>query len=254
VGEATSSGRRWSRTRRIIGGTALVLAVLSATYIFLGRSSLLDVEEVEIYGIHRITAVEIEEKLGFRRGDPLLSVDSQEVQRNLELLPWVLAADVERRWNGLIRVGIVERRATALAMVAPQRWALIDISGRVLTEALPFPPDLPRLSGVHAAGTPGSYMSTDSTALLAVLGALPTELGQRFKSIRRDPANDEIVGDLKSGQEVVFGDDGRLSAKVIALAATLTHLEDQNRNDRYIDVSTPRDVLVRNDPERPKTP
>ena len=252
MGEATSSGRRWSRTRRIIGGTALVLAVLSATYIFLGRSSLLDVEEVEIYGIHRITAVEIEEKLGFRRGDPLLSVDSQEVQRNLELLPWVLAADVERQWNGLIRVGIVERRAIALAMVAPKRWALIDISGRVLTEALPFPPDLVRLSGVHAAGTPGSYMSTDSTALLAVLGALPTELGQRFYSLRRD--GNEIVGDLKSDQEVVFGDDGRLSAKVIALAATLTHLEDQNRNDRYIDVSTPRDVLVRNDPERPKTP
>ena len=252
MGEATSSGRRWSRTRRIVGGTALVLAVLSATYIFLGRSSLLDVEEVEIYGIHRITAVEIEEKLGFRRGDPLLSVDSQEVQRNLELLPWVLAADVERRWNGLIRVGIVERRATALAMVAPQRWALIDISGRVLTEALPFPPDLPRLSGVHAAGTPGSYMSTDSTALLAVLGALPTELGQRFYSLRRD--GNEIVGDLKSDQEVVFGDDGRLSAKVIALAATLTHLEDQNRNDRYIDVSTPRDVLVRKDPERGNAP
>ena len=251
MGEATSSGRRWSRTRRIVGGTALVLAVLSATYIFLGRSSLLDVEEVEIYGIHRITAVEIEEKLGFRRGDPLLSVDSQEVQRNLELLPWVLAADVERRWNGLIRVGIVERRATALAMVAPQRWVLIDISGRVLTEALPFPPDLPRLSGVHAAGTPGSYMSTDSTALLAVLGALPTELGQRFYSLRRD--GNEIVGDLKSGQEVVFGDDDRLSAKVIALAATLTHLEDQNRNDRYIDVSTPRRVKVRNDPERANT-
>lgn len=252
MGETTSSGRRWSRTRRIVGGTALVLAVLSATYIFLGRSSLLDVEQVEIYGIHRITAVEIEEKLGFRRGDPLLSVDSQEVQRNLELLPWVLAADVERRWNGLIRVGIVERRATALAMVAPQRWALIDISGRVLTEALPFPPDLPRLSGVHAAGTPGSYMSTDSTALLAVLGALPTELGQRFYSLRRD--GNEIVGDLKSDQEVVFGDDGRLSAKVIALAATLTHLEDQNRNDRYIDVSTPRDVLVRKDPERGNAP
>ena len=252
MGETTSSGRRWSRTRRIVGGTALVLAVLSATYIFLGRSSLLDVEEVEIYGIHRITAVEIEEKLGFRRGDPLLSVDSQEVQRNLELLPWVLAADVERRWNGLIRVGIVERRATALAMVAPQRWVLIDISGRVLTEALPFPPDLVRLSGVHAAGTPGSYMSTDSTALLAVLAALPTELGQRFYSVRRDTAN-EIVGDLKSGQEVVFGDDGRLSAKVIALAATLTHLEDQNRNDRYIDVSTPRRVKVRNDPERANT-
>lgn len=230
----------------------MVLAVLSATYIFLGRSSLLDVEQVEIYGIHRITAVEIEEKLGFRRGDPLLSVDSQEIQRNLELLPWVLAADVERRWNGLIRVDIVERRAIAIAMVAPQRWALIDISGRVLTEALPFPPDLVRLSGVHAAGTPGSYMSTDSTALLAVLGALPTELGQRFYSLRRD--GNEIVGDLKSDQEVVFGDDGRLSAKVIALAATLTHLEDQNRNDRYIDVSTPRDVLVRKDPERGNAP
>jgi hypothetical protein len=128
-------------------------------------------------------------------------------------------------------------------MVAPHEWALIDSSGRVLTGGLSYPPDLPRLSGVHAAGIPGSYMTNDSKPLLSVLGALPTDLAQRVLSLRRD-VNGEISGSLASGQEVIFGDEDRLVAKVLALVAVLSHLEDQNRSDKYIDVSIPEVAAV----------
>jgi hypothetical protein len=106
---------------------------------------------------------------------------------------------------------------------------------------------------VHAAGVPGSYMMEDSKLLLSVLGALPTDLAQRVLSLRRD-ANGEILGSLASGQEVIFGDEDRLAAKVVALVAVLSHLGDQNRNDRYIDVSTPSKVRVRSEDKRTASP
>jgi cell division septal protein FtsQ len=240
----TDQGRRLSGSRRILTGLALTVAVVAASYVLLGKSALFDVERVEIYGLHRVTLAEVEERLGFHSGDPLLSVNSKKEARNLEILPWVQAADIERKWDGLITVDITERRAVALAMVAQDQWALIDSYGRVLTEGLSYPPDLPRLSGVHAAGVPGSYMMEDSKALLSVLGALPSDLAQRVRSLRRD-ADGEILGSLASGREVVFGDEDRLAAKVVVLVSVLSHLGDQNRNDKYIDVSDPPRVNVR---------
>ena len=251
--EAVDPESDTSRTRRIVTIAAITIAMVSATYVLLGRSRLFDVEQVQIYGIHRMNVMEVEEHLGFRRGDPLLSVNSAEVRRNLELLPWVHSADIERGWNGHIKIDVTERQAIALAMVAPQQWALIDVTGRVLTRALPYPPDLPRLSGVHAAGEPGSYMASDSGALLVVLAALPVELRQQFYSLRRDTSG-EIEGSLKGGEDIVFGDDNKLSAKVIVLATVLSHLREQNRNDQFIDVSLPHEPRVRSEARTTSTP
>jgi len=242
-----------SGSRRILTGLVLAMAVVAASYVLLGKSALLDVERVEIYGLHRVALAEVEERLGFDNGDPLLSVNSDEEARKLEVLPWVQAVDIERNWDGLITVDITERRAVALAMVAPDQWALIDSYGRVLTGRLPYPPDLPRLSGVHAAGVPGSYMMEDSKALLSLLGALPSDLVPGLR-LRRDAADGEISGSLASGQEVVFGDEDRLAAKVAALVTVLSHLGDQNRNAKIIDVSTPMKVKVRTEDERTATP
>ena len=114
----TDQGRRLSGSRRILTGLALTVAVVAASYVLLGKSALFDVERVEIYGLHRVTLAEVEERLGFHSGDPLLSVNSEKEARNLEILPWVQTADIERKWGGLITVDITERRAVALAMVA----------------------------------------------------------------------------------------------------------------------------------------
>jgi hypothetical protein len=86
-------------------------------------------------------------------------------------------------------------------------------------------------------------MTNDSKPLLSVLGALPTDLAQGVLSLRRD-VNGEISGSLASGQEVIFGDEDRLVAKVLAHLAVLSHLEDQNRSDKYIDVSIPEVAAV----------
>tara|TARA_Y100000768_G_C23929195_1_gene659174 strand:- start:1056 stop:1283 length:228 start_codon:yes stop_codon:yes gene_type:complete len=72
------------------------------------------------------------------------------------------------------------------------------------------------------------------------------ELSQSFSSIRRE-ADGDIVGTLVSNQEVIFGDDQRLAAKIIALSAVLDHLDEEKRTDKKIDVAVPEVPVVRDD-------
>lgn len=223
-----------------------VIVVLVSGYILLGRSALLDVEELEVYGLHQLTLEQVEGRLGFRVGDPLLSLDLGESQQKLEGLPWAKSVNVDRSWSGTITIDVTEHKAVALALTEPERWALIAEDGTVLSNGLRAPPELPRLTGVHAAGSPGAYLASDSSALLSLLTAMPTDLADRFFSLRRN-AEGEILGTLQNTQEVIFGDDKRLAAKIISLSALLDHLEKEKRTDRHIDISIPEKPVVRSE-------
>ena len=223
-----------------------IFVVVTACYLLIGRSQLLDVEEVKVYGLHHLTLDEVHRQFGFQTGDPLLSVDKELARNELEKLPWVKSAEVDRSWGGTIEVAISEHKPVALVMTEPNHWALVADDGAVLTSGLTAPPELPRLSGVRAAGSPGTYLSSDSSALLALLNAMSLELSQSFSSIRRE-ADGDIVGTLVSNQEVIFGDDQRLAAKIIALSAVLDHLDAENRTDKKIDVAVPEVPVVRDD-------
>jgi len=224
--------------------TAVIVAVI-AGYILLGHSPLLDVEELEVHGLHHLRLEEVEDRLGFKIGDPL-PLGLGESQRKLEELSWVKTADIDRSWSGRITVDISEYKPLALALTEPERWALVADDGTVLTHGLIAPLDLPRLSGVHAAGSPGTYLSADSSALLSLLVLMPPELGDKFFSLRRDSSG-EIHGTLRTNQEVIFGDDKRLGAKIISLSAMLDYLEAEKRTDDYIDVSYPEKPIVTNE-------
>ena len=46
---------------------------------------------------------------------------------------------------------------------------------------------------------------------------------------------------------MIFGDEQRLAAKIIALSAVIDYLEEENRMDKKIDVSVPEVPVVRDD-------
>lgn len=217
----------------------------TAAYLLLGRSALLDIEEVKVHGLHYLTLDEVRSQFGFEVGDPLLSVDKDLVRDELEKLPWVERADIDRSWSGVVEVVIYEHKPVALVMTEPERWALVANDGTVLTIGLTVPPELPRLSGVRAAGLPGSYLSDDSAPLLTLLNVMPLDLSQTFFSLRREMDKD-IVGTLVTNQEVIFGDEQRLAAKIISLSAMMDHLEKEKRTGKQIDVSVPELPVVRN--------
>ncbi|MGB1795938.1 MAG: cell division protein FtsQ/DivIB [Acidimicrobiales bacterium] len=202
-------------------------------FVAVGYSPFLNIEKIEVHGLHHLTLAEIEERLGFEPGDPLLSLDQSAVRRRIEALPRVQSVSVDRSWSGVVLIEIIEHQPAALVMSEPEQWALIA-----------SPPDLPRISGIRAAGAPGSYLSPDSSSLLSLLRTMPPGLLERFVSLRREPATGDLSGSLDSAQEVIFGDEEQIPAKVVALSALLSYLEEQMRTDRVLDVSVPERPVV----------
>jgi len=235
-----SDAARFSTTvRRASAWIAVVFIVFVGVFIVVGRSALLDIERVEVHGLHHVTLVEIEQRLGFKQGDPLRSVDPSKARSRIEALPRVESVSISRSWSGIVTVEISEHQPVALVMSEQDKWALVASDGRVLSEGLTLPPELPRISGVHAAGVPGSYLGSDGGVLLSLLGIMPRGLADSFSSLRMDKTSGELSGTLSNSQEVIFGDTQQLPAKVVALSALLGHAKEQTWTEQPLDVSVP---------------
>jgi cell division protein FtsQ len=234
-----TAGRR--RLRRLIGVTSLFLVVLGGWA--LSHSSLVDIDRIEVHGLDRLSLRTAEEATGLALGDDMLWLDVDEASARLEALPWVREATVERRWPGVIRIDVVERTAVALALAEGEAWVLVDVDGRVLTQPMDSPPNLPRLSGLHGAGPPGSYLSDDADAPLAVVPVLGPELALKVQGLWRD-GRGELHLSLVTGDEVILGDDRDLRAKVAAIVTMVEMLQAQDRQAWILDVSVPNLPVV----------
>ena len=239
---AVKRQRGHRRLRRLL--VSLTVVGLAFGALVLSRSSLLDVDRIDIYGLDRVSRRSAEEALGLEVGAPLLTVSTASLERSLEELPWVDDALVQRGWRGTLTVEITERRPVALALTAPDEWVLVDGYGRVLSEALSRLPQLPRLSGLRAASGPGSFMEPDSAAALAVVQALPAAMHDQVYGVWRDSRGELRLG-VVDGPVIVLGDDGRLRAKVAAAATMLEQLASEELSPTELDVSVPNLPVVR---------
>lgn len=242
VGEQSRRARR-RPVLLVLAGLTVVVAAAA-----ISRSPLLDVERIEVFGLNRVSLREALDVLDVEVSSPLVSVDVDRATAALTAIPWVDQARVERSWNGTVTIEISERTPVAVALTAPDQWVLVDGDGRVLSEPLPVVPRLPRLSGLRAAGVPGSFMADDSAAPLAVAQALPAELVERVYGIWRDERGELRIG-LIGGPTVLLGDDDRLRAKVAATATMLEQLAfETGPHDelaQVLDVSVPNLPVVR---------
>ena len=113
-------------------------------------------------------------------------------------------------------------------MTSQDQWVLVDASGRVLTGVIAVSPDLPKISGVGAAGEPGTTLGLDSAAPLNIAGLLPSVLDGRVDGIYRDQLGELWIA-LKSADRVLFGNDGDLALKVVAMTTVLEELDDRGQ-------------------------
>ncbi|MAU86033.1 MAG: hypothetical protein CMA21_05520 [Euryarchaeota archaeon] len=218
--------------------TACVVIGVGA-FILLGVSPLLQIDRVEVHGLHRVTLMEVEKFLGVEQGDSILSTDSANARERIEMIPGVKEAHVSRSLvGGVVTVNITEHRPIALAMTQQSYWALVAEDGTVLSPGMKLPPELPRLSGIRAAGGPGSSLGSDSSSLISLLVLMSPEMIEEFLALRLEDKG-EIAGTLNNSTEVLFGDNRRLGAKVVSLAATFGHLEKLEKKAQLIDVAVP---------------
>ncbi|MYG94082.1 MAG: FtsQ-type POTRA domain-containing protein [Acidimicrobiia bacterium] len=222
---------RFRRRRRIWISVGLLALLVAAGYAFT-QSPLLDVDEIQVIGAQRTGAHNVIEVAGIELGTPLLGLDLAGARRAIAALPWVDQVRSNRTWGGEITFDVSERTAVAQVWVN-QKWALVDIAGRVL-EVVPSRQRLPVVL-VGAVAEPGGWLSSVVVPLLEVSEALMPIAGRGIDSIAWQ--NDQVMVNLVGDQQVYWGGRENAEAKAVALA---TFLDKVNSNcyDK-IDLSVP---------------
>ena len=213
---------------------ALQLAALE------GSASLgLQIEEVLVEGRARSDGEEILTRLGLGLGRPILAIDPAAARAELEALPWVRSASVERQLPGTLYIRLTEREPLAL-------WQeqgvirVIDRDGDVI-------PGVEPRRFAHLPLVVGSDAPAHAGKLIAVMNSEP-ELRDRVTAAVR-------VGGRRWNVQIEGHIDVRLPENDPAAAwSQLARIERQqgllSRDVIIIDLRLPDRLVVRTDPER----
>jgi cell division protein FtsQ len=153
------------------------------------------VSEIEVEGRQTTDTATILAALDAHAGSPILSVNPVRAKQQLEALPWVHSAAIERRLPGTLRVRLVERKPLAVWQ-HDGKQELIDRDGTVIpvTDLSRFA-KLPSVVGGDAARR-GAAELIDELAGQPDLAARVTALvrvGDRRWNVRIDNAIDVML-------------------------------------------------------------
>jgi cell division protein FtsQ len=258
--------RRWThRLRRglVWGGLAVVLAggaggavlvareplngsvVHSAAQRLIEASAALGfrVADIRVEGRATTDRETILAALGARPGTPILAVDPERAKEQLESLPWVHSALIERRLPDTIYVRLVEREPMALWQHGG-KIDLIDRSGAVIpVTRLDRFAKLPMVVGDDAAAHAAQLLAMlASEPDLAARVTAAVDVGGRRWNLRLDNAIDVLLP--AEDPAAAWADLARLQRKNAIL----------QRDVQAIDMRLPDRLVVRVAPEPPREP
>lgn len=176
-------GVRRARRRRTVGWLAVpvVVLLLVASAVALGRSPVLDVDRVEVVGAHRTPARLVAETAGIDRGDQMVDLDPEGAASDVADLPWIDDVRVIRDWPSAVRIEVSEREAVAVVEAASGGLLLVDATGRLL-EATREQASRVMLEGVPAGEQPGGQLEAPPE-VLEVAAAIGPDLEEAVASV-----------------------------------------------------------------------
>lgn len=219
------------------------------------RSPLFDLDRVKVEGAVHVGEDDVRSVSGLRLGQPLTDVQGAAVARAVESLPWVLGAEVHREWPGSVTIRLVERAPVAATRAEPGGYALVDNTGLVLERVDSVPPGVVQLAGLPPAGEPGTRLSDEGVATVAVAVALPPALVARTAGVGpAEGGTGEVELRLTPEGMVKLGAPDDLNRKFDAVAAVMAQVD--LRNLAVLDVRRPESpVLTRREaPTKVSTP
>lgn len=268
--------RRWPRLPRPsprtlkFGGLVLAVAVAAAPIVYLARAGIpapvreayrdlvgkalaysvetgLSVQEIFVEGRVETAGAEVLGVLDVNRGTPILTFDPGTARAELEKLPWIKTATIERRLPDTIYVRIDERRPLALWQ-RHGRLALLGDDGREITGAgIQRFAQLPMVVGDDAP--------QHAAPLLALLQTEPALQRRVVAAVR--------VGDRRWNLRVDAGADRTIEVQLpeINPAAAWARLSEAvhasnlfDKNITNVDLRLPDRLVVRVVPEPPPAP
>jgi cell division protein FtsQ len=202
------------------------------------HSPFLDVDHVHVRGAQHLTAADVRKAANVSLHQPMLFVDTGEIVRRVEQLPWVEHAAIQRVYPGTVRIIVTEYVPTAYVR-AGNTFVLLASNGRAIATTTAVPAGVVEVRGVRRAPAFHELLSPpDATNVVA---QLPAALAQRVVGIDVADANVAVV--LNGGGVIRFGNATDLAAKGAAAVAVLA--QNNNAPFAYLDVSTPNTPVLR---------
>ena len=233
IGVRRAAGRK--RLRWVAAGLGVVLVVIAALAVL--GSSLFAVDAVEVEGAVYTDEARLAAVVDDLEGTPVLRVDTDAAERELEAIPWVEDAQVHTDFPHGATIEIRERSPAATFEGPDGRWRVIDGDGRVLDVLDGQPVEyLLVLSADPPSSEAGQFAPQGFGAAASLVQALTPELRARAQSVSVTPDGSDLRLLLDDGLEVRFGAAQDLVTKLVRLQTRLDQLEGGAFS--YVDVST----------------
>jgi len=199
------------------------------------------VADIRVEGRETTDRETILEALGAHPGTPILAVDPVRAKQQLESLPWVRSALIERRLPDMIYVRLVEREPMALWQHGG-KIELIDRTGAVIpVTRLDRFAKLPMVVGEDAASHAAELLTMlSSEPELAARVTAAVNVGGRRWNLRIDNSIDVLLP--SDDPAAAWADLARLQHNSAIL----------QRDVRAIDMRLPDRLVVRVAPEPPR--
>jgi cell division protein FtsQ len=220
-------GRR--RLYRLVLLVVVTAAVLGGWWLL--HSRYLSARVVTAAATAHTPEAEIVAASGLTARTPMIDVDPGQVSARVDRLPWVGRTTVTRQWPDGVRIDVTERTPVAVVSVparpatkataaVPARWALVDRTGRVLTD-LPSPPaGTVQVVAPVVPGPPGTTLGRIADPALTVAATLPKAFGAQVTTVAVGSHGD-VTASLTSPVTVRFGNSTQLRQKYESVAAIL---------------------------------
>jgi cell division protein FtsQ len=227
---------------------ALVLVMVVGVLAVLG-SSIFAVDQVSVTGNVYTDPDQLAEVVDDLRGTPVLLVDTDAFEAQLEAIPWVESARVTTTFPDSAGIEIRERTPVATMLGEDGRSRVIDADGRVLAVVDGQPVAPVWISGPGTLDlAAGDFAPIGYSSAASLVTKLTPNIRSRVESMMVTPDGSDLVLILTgpSGPiEVRFGSaigDNAQIEKLVRLERKLLDLEDKPAS--VIDVST-SEVTVR---------
>ena len=105
------------------------------------------VSDVVVEGVSSVAAKELASSLGVYKGSNLQDIDSEELKVRVMRFPFVRDAHISKELNGIVRIRVVERLASALVVIDGRNMA-VDAEGFLIAGKKELSEQVPKLLSV----------------------------------------------------------------------------------------------------------